>query len=151
MKNLCLLLAVAGIASGLTGLLPAAEPASAAGDSDSIRLESLTTSSPVIIHDGRNWTMVPAGAFIQLPDSLRHRLSTRPLGNLISWKNFLELNREWLKAEEVSIRQVNGRDALDSRRLRYLASTPLMVIATHDHQPAALSPVEPSMASSDRH
>jgi hypothetical protein len=72
------------------------------------------------------------------------------LGNLVSWKSFLELNKAWLKAEEVSIRQVNGRDALDSRRLRYLASTPLMVIATHDQQPAALSPVEPSMASSGR-
>ncbi|MCU0796812.1 MAG: hypothetical protein MUF31_12865 [Akkermansiaceae bacterium] len=150
MRSLSLLLAVAAFATALPASAEAPAHASSFEEISAIRPEQLPTSAPVIIHDGKNWTMVPAGSFIQLPDCQRHRLSTKPLGNLVSWKSFLRLNQDWLKAEDVSLRQVNGRATLDERRLRYLARQPQVVIAIHEQEPAALTPADTPVALSDR-
>ena len=103
-------------------------------------------TDPVIIHDGSNWTMVPAGSLIQLPASLRNRISTRPVGNLVSWKAFLRFNPSWIGGEEVSARQVSGRAVIDPRRLRYLARLPKIVVAVQDQEPVVLHPADPAVA-----
>jgi hypothetical protein len=94
----------------------------------------------IVLHDGCNWTLVPHGALLHIPESLQSRVSGRPLGNLISWQEFLHQNRRWLGAERVTLRQADGKQEIDPRRLDYLNKQPKLIVATYEDRPIAMAP-----------
>jgi hypothetical protein len=91
-----------------------------------------------ILHDGTNWTMIPRGAVLHLSDKHRDKLGERPVGNLVSWPEFLSINRSWLATEEVTLRQAEGTRAIDPRRLSYFSKQKRMVVAVHQESPIAV-------------
>lgn len=112
------------------------EPATA---STGIRTSSTDiTAYAQILHDGTNWTMIPRGAVLHLSEKHRDKLGERPVGNLVSWHEFLSINRSWLAAEEVTLRQAEGTRSIDPRRLSYLSKQGRMVVAVHQESPIAV-------------
>lgn len=98
----------------------------------------------VIISDGINWTLVPQGAVLHTPEQHTDRINVPPVGNLISWKEFLALNYSWIAGEEISLRQAKGLDAIDSRRTDYWPKQSRVIVAVHRGGPISVSAPKPS-------
>lgn len=94
----------------------------------------------IVLHDGCNWTLVPHGALLHIPESLQSRISGSPLGNLVSWQEFLQQNRRWLGDEKVTLRQADGEQVIDPRRLDYLNKQEKLIVATYEGRPIAMDP-----------
>ena len=70
-----------------------------------------------ILNDGIHWTLVPKGSVLHIPPAFASRVHTRPLGKLLTWIDFLTVNRNWLFTEEVTVDQAAGKKPfLPSRR-----------------------------------
>jgi hypothetical protein len=92
--------------------------------------ESIINQS-VIITDGTNWTLVPRGAVLHLPEAHKGKIGGRPVGNLLSWKQFLATNRAWVSAEEVTLRQAEGVHTMDDRRKAFWPKQDKIIVAVH--------------------
>ncbi len=128
----------------LVGLALAISSASARPTPDSAQptdTERASTSpyESIILHDGTNWTMVPQGALLHVPDQLQEHIAVRPLGTLMSWKEFVARNQSWLGAEAITLRQAEGAVALDQRRLRYFERQARMIVAVHSESPIVVA------------
>ncbi len=108
---------------------------------------SVTVARPVnqsiigestILHDGRNWTLVPKGAVLFLPDSLKARIDKQPVGSLLSWSEFLVKNHGWITTNEVSFDQAAGTVALPAERVAFWSKNDKMVIAVHQGGPISV-------------
>lgn len=114
-----------------------------------IRMEKPTTSTPpivrpeesalvkesTILHDGSNWTMVPNGAVIHLPESQRGHINARPVGNLMSWRDFLAKNSSWLSTRDISFDQAAGNEKISPTQLADWREGEKIVIAVHQKGP----------------
>jgi len=92
--------------------------------------QSLLAGS-TILHDGTHWTLVPRGAVLHLPDQHQDKVEERPLGKLLPWREFLTRNRAWVRAEELSLRQAEGIEPLDPRRVAYWTKQDKVIVAVH--------------------
>lgn len=92
--------------------------------------ESLINQSR-ILSDGTNWTLVPEGSVLFVPATLEDRVNVRPIGNLLSWRDFLTENHAWLSAEEVSLRQAEGVKPLNEERVSHWSKRKKVIIAVH--------------------
>lgn len=99
--------------------------------------------SSTLLHDGECWTLVPEGAVVHLPSSLKSRLVAKPVGTLLPWNAFLERNRTWLGTVEVDFEQAAGNEALPSRFKDSWNQQDKMIVATH-----CLGPISVRVASS---
>lgn len=77
--------------------------------------QSLIEQSDVL-NDGINWTLVPKGAVLHVPQPFASRVGSKPLGNLMTWSDFLKVNRSWLFTEEVLIDQAAGKRPIPPSR-----------------------------------
>lgn len=93
----------------------------------------------LILSDGTNWTLVPRGSVLHLPDTHKDKIDARPVGNLVPWKKFLTLNRAWISAEEISLRQAEGVKKLDERRTAFWPKQSKLIIAVHQGGPISVS------------
>lgn len=93
--------------------------------------EQSIIAQSVILSDGSNWTLVPKGAILFLPESQNSKINTRPVGNLVPWKEFLRLNHAWVSAEEVTLRQAEGVQPLDERRVEFWSKNQKVIVATY--------------------
>jgi hypothetical protein len=91
-----------------------------------------------ILHDGRNWTLVPTGAVVFLPESLKPRVNTRPVGTLLPWTAFLTINRAWITTTEVNFDQAAGNEALPEERAEFWAKQDKIVVAVHQAGPISV-------------
>lgn len=94
----------------------------------------------LIISDGTNWTLVPRGAVLHTPDSHTARVNAPPVGNLVSWQEFLNMNHAWIAGEEISLRQAEGADTLDPRRIAYWPKQSKVIVAVHRGGPVSVNP-----------
>ena len=92
--------------------------------------ESIINQS-VILTDGTNWTLVPRGAVLHIPEAHKGKVGGRPVGNLLSWKRFVGLNRSWVSAEEVTLRQAEGVHNVDERRTAFWPKQDKIIVAVH--------------------
>ncbi|MBB5352189.1 hypothetical protein HNR46_002432 [Haloferula luteola] len=129
---------------GLTAARPTPETpsspvsATALGDG-SVKKESESPGDSVILHDGTNWTMVPQGAFLFFPEALQTHIVDRPLGRLMSWKDFLRRNRDWIRAERITLQQADGSAPLDPRRLDYFTRQTRAIVAVAPETPVIVA------------
>ena len=93
--------------------------------------EQSIISQSLIISDGTNWTLVPRGAVLHLPEKHKAKIGGRPVGNLLSWKQFIAANFSWVSAEEISLRQAEGVHQLDERRTAFWPKQDKMIVAVH--------------------
>lgn len=84
-----------------------------------------------VLSDGRNWTVVPRGAVLHVPHALANRVDAKPIGKLLSWDEFLTVNRGWLFTEEVTLDQANGKAAIPPSRTAVWKRNGKVVIAIH--------------------
>ncbi len=102
-----------------------------------------------LLHDGVHWTLVPAGAVVHVPASLKQRVGTAPAGTLLPWSDFLALNRGWLTTVEISLEQASGKQALPAERAAFWEKQDRIVIATHRGGPISLHQSEPQPLASN--
>ncbi len=101
----------------------------------------------VVLNDGKNWTIIPQGAVIFLPQALKSRVDANPVGTLLQWHDFLTQNRAWITTNDVSFDQASGKEALPPERAAYWAKQEKIVIATHRQGPISvrLAPEPPTI------
>lgn len=92
----------------------------------------------VILHDGKNWTLVPKGAVVFLPAALKNRVDVKPVGRLLPFSEFLTQNRAWITTNEVSFDQAAGNEALPAERAAFWSKQDKVVIATHQSGPISI-------------
>jgi hypothetical protein len=98
----------------------------------------------IILSDGENWTLVPKGAVLHIPESLANRINVRPVGTLLSWQDFMTRNRNWIAGEEVSMRQAEGVQPIDARRIAYWPKQSKAIVAVHLGGPISVTIPEPA-------
>jgi hypothetical protein len=121
-------------------------PQPAAGDTAKVARpegESLIRQSD-ILSDGTHWTLVPKGAVLHTPPAFAARVGAKPLGTLLSWTDFLTVNRNWLFIEEVSFAQAAGKDPLAPGRADSWAKLGKVVVAVHLGGPISVRTPEPA-------
>ena len=99
-----------------------------------------------ILHDGRNWTIVPKGAVLHVPEALSPRVGAKPLGRLLTWDEFLTVNRGWVFTEEVTMDQAAGKRPVGASRIEFWEKNGKVIVAVHlggpiSVRPESLSPV----------
>jgi hypothetical protein len=92
----------------------------------------------MILHDGPNWTMIPTGAVIHLPEVWREKLDAKPVGKLLPWSDFLARNGSWITTSEVTFDQAAGNDPLPAKPAAALANQAKIVIAVLKNGPSAV-------------
>jgi len=97
-----------------------------------------------ILHDGTNWTMVPKGAVLHVPAQMKPRVGTKPLGNLMSWSDFLIANRGWITTEEVSYDQAAGKRPLPEAKVEFWKNQTSVIVATYQGGPISVKRIEPA-------
>jgi len=91
-----------------------------------------------ILHDGKNWTLVPNGAVVFLPEALKSRVNVRPVGTLLPWSEFLTKNPSWITTTEVSFDQAAGNETLPAERTEFWAKQDKIVVAVHQTGPISV-------------
>jgi hypothetical protein len=97
-----------------------------------------------ILHDGKNWTLVPKGAVVHTPSSLRARINKKPVGTLLPWQDFLTRNRTWIVSHEVTFDQAAGNDSLPADQCAAWKQQEKLVVAVHNQ-----GPISVQLASAD--
>lgn len=98
-----------------------------------------------ILADGNNWTLVPKGAVLHIPAALNNRVGAKPLGTLLSWTDFLTVNRGWLFTEEVTFDQAAGKTPIPPSRTEFWKKNGKVIVAVHLGGPISVrtEPVTP--------
>lgn len=106
--------------------------------------QSLIKQSDVL-SDGNNWTLVPKGAVLHIPAALNNRVGAKPLGTLLSWTDFLTVNRGWLFTEEVTFDQAAGKTPIPPSRTEFWKKNGKVIVAVHLGGPISVrtEPVTP--------
>jgi len=91
-----------------------------------------------ILHDGNNWTLVPIGAVVFLPNAMNARVNAKPVGILLPWADFLMHNRGWITTHEVTISQAAGKEPLPAERAAFWAKRNQIVIAVYQNGPISV-------------
>ena len=84
-----------------------------------------------ILSDGNNWTLVPKGAVLHIPAALSNRVGAKPVGTLLSWIDFLTVNRGWLFTEEVTFDQAAGKTPIPPSRHDFWKKNGKVIVAVH--------------------
>lgn len=88
-----------------------------------------------ILHDGKNWTLVPNGALVYLPAAMKERVNAKPVGTLLPWNEFLEANKSWISAAEVTFDQAAGNAELPANSTESWAKQDKLVVTVHQNGP----------------
>lgn len=102
-----------------------------------------------ILHDGRNWTMVPNGALVHVPASKRDRLNAKPVGHLLKWSDFLARNSDWVSGSEVSFDQAVGNTEFAANAAMAGAAKNKIIVAVYGDGPVSVKKARnlPSLTS----
>jgi hypothetical protein len=91
-----------------------------------------------ILSDGKNWTLIPNGAVLFLPESMKNRVHAKPVGTLLAWNDFLAQNHTWISTQEVSFDQAAGNEAIPSEHSETLRKQRRVVVAVHQQGPISV-------------
>lgn len=103
-----------------------------------------------ILHDGKHWTLVPNGSVVHVPETLKAKVNSRPVGTLLPWSDFLARNGAWLKAAEISFDQAAGNEALPETSLADWKRSDKMVVTVHHMGPISVLPPSPDTTTAKR-
>lgn len=92
----------------------------------------------VILQDGTNWTLVPKGAVIYLPEAMKSRVDGKPDGTLLAWADFLARNQAWITTHDISFDQATGNKPLQIESVAFWPKQNKVVIAVHQRGPISV-------------
>ncbi len=102
--------------------------------------ESLIGSSDVISFNGLT-TLVPKRAILAMPDSVKSRVGSHQQGNrVVQFQEFLQANRGWVTAVEVTRAQAQGREKLADSLVERIGKSTSMMVATFNGGPISVLP-----------
>ncbi len=85
----------------------------------------------VLLGNGRNWTLVPKGSVLHLPENLEKHILENAEGEIMPWQKFLARNRSWLTTAEVDMDTATGRKPIPDSKLKAWTRTGSIVVAIH--------------------
>lgn len=103
--------------------------------------EDLLASSEVLSFNGIS-TLVPKGAVLAVPSTLKSRIGFQAGARWVPWNEFLSVNRGWLKTSEVSFDQAAGRAELPEGLRKQIEETRVVIIATLRQGPITVNPYQ---------
>jgi hypothetical protein len=118
--------------------MPATAPAAPTGFKVARPEHQSIIAQSTILHDGKNWTLVPTNAVVFLPEALKSRVNVKPVGHLLSWQDFLAGNRSWITTNEVTFDQAAGAEPLPAERAAFWAQQDKLVVAVHQNGPISV-------------
>lgn len=92
----------------------------------------------IILHDGTSWTLVPKGAVVYIPDALKTRVDAKPVGDLLSWADFLVKNRSWIITTDITFDQAAGNLPIPAERAKFWPKQDKIVVAVHQSGPISV-------------
>ena len=98
---------------------------------------SLVERSTVIGYDGY-WTIVPKGAVLYIPASLKPRVGGKPSGRLLTWEDFFARNRGWMARQAVDISHARGEEELPEDVITHFRKGSQIVVATCHNGPISM-------------
>lgn len=111
----------------------------AAGEAKVIRpADTSLLQESTILHDGKNWTLVPNGAVIHLPDALKAKVNAKPVGTLLPWNEFFRRNPTWLVSHEVTFEQAAGTEPLPAEVAEACSRQDKIVVAVRESGPISV-------------
>lgn len=84
------------------------QPAAPVSDQSHPSQASILDTS-VILTSSRNWTFVPKGAVLVVPEAYQAQVDKAPKGEFMHFNDFLKRNRGWLATLSVSLEQARGK------------------------------------------
>lgn len=107
----------------------------------------LIKDSAILCYRG-SLTLVPKRAVLHLPDALKDRFEEKSKVKVISWKDFYQSNRGWIRTVEVSREQAMGQAPMNEEVTKSFEQSTSAVIATFKGGPISVlpyvAPEEPS-------
>lgn len=103
----------------------------------------------IMLANGSNWTRLPKGCVIHVPDRYKNKIVTEPQGKLQSWPDFLRRNAGWIHVHSVSKKQAHGLEFLGEEKMKAYKTIGKIVVATYHGNPISVSsksfipPVDP--------
>lgn len=101
----------------------------------------------MILHDGTNWTLVPKGAVIFLPEAMKKRVDVKPTGTLVGWLDFIAKNRAWITTHDISFDQAAGKKPLQPEQVAFWPKQEKVVVAVHQRGPISVHVANPTQTS----
>jgi hypothetical protein len=112
------------------------------GEDPSLKVPESILKSSDFISFGGNVTLVPKRAIINLPKKFEDRITLVKGSKIMSWAEFLTLNRGWITTVEVSRSQAEGNQAIDEKILERVHGSANLVVATLRNGPISVLPLK---------
>lgn len=101
--------------------------------------KSLIGSSTLLANNGQ-WTLVPRGSVIHIPERLKDKVVAAPTGRLVEWKSFLRRNHGWIHIHSVKMTQAQGREKISQDAIKAYKSMGKIVVAACAGGPISVAP-----------
>lgn len=75
-------------------------------------------------------TLVPKGAILHVPESMKSRVAFAPGSAIVTWSQFSAENRGWIKTVELTLEQVTGKAPLPETLVDSMEKSRQVMIAT---------------------
>ena len=97
----------------------------------------------VLLSSGRNWTFVPKGALLCVPDNFQERLGLeKGKGKYIPFASFATRNRGWLSTYNVSLEQARGNKEITKEAREAMVKNGRVVISVFKGGPISTRPLK---------
>lgn len=107
-------------------------------------------SIPAIISYRGIATLVPKSAILQVPKNYSNRLEIEPGSKLVSWRDFIVLNRGWITTVEVSMVQAEGGKPIEEETRKNISKSLNLIVATYEGNPVSVLPLKPPVEVSKK-
>lgn len=87
-------------------------------------------------------TFVPKRAILATPANLKDRLGMKPGARVVTWTEFLTLNRGWVNTVEVDRPQAEGNKIMEEEVTDRIAKSTNLVVATYKGGPISVLPLK---------
>lgn len=95
----------------------------------------------VLLSDGRNWTFIPKGALLFVPDEHQERVNIpSSKGKYVPFAQFASRNRGWLSTYNVTLEQARGNEAINEKARKVLAESGRVVVSVCKGGPISTRP-----------
>lgn len=93
-----------------------------------------------VLSRGTVMTLLPKRAILHLPETLKDSTGVKEGSTLVSWQEFLNSNRSWIRTVEVSRERAIGQKPFSVKEAEALRSSGRIVVATFQGGPIAVLP-----------
>lgn len=95
----------------------------------------------VLLSSGREWTFVPKGAVLHIPENFGDRVNVEaPAGKFVPFSKFIVSNRGWVSSLSVTLDQARGIDVISEKTREALSQSGRVVVTVCKGGPITTAP-----------